>query len=49
MIPVVYLIRETGVQLWLNLVIAQVFGAIIFYKFDKWLLTHRIKEEEEAS
>ena len=43
MIPIMYTIEHFGKPLWTNIMIAQLIGAIVFWKIDKWLFEHKIK------
>ena len=42
MIPLMYLIKYLGFTLYMNIIIAQFVGAIVFWKIDKWLFEHKI-------
>ena len=42
MIPLMYSIKYLGFPLYMNIIIAQFVGAIVFWKIDKWLFEHKI-------
>ena len=37
MLPVMLILESYGLTLWLNLMIGQAFGSLIFYEIDKWI------------
>ena len=43
MIPILYFIEDLGKPLYIDIMIAQLIGAIVFWKIDKWLFEHKIK------
>jgi len=47
MLPVMMML-ETMFTLWLNLMIGQAFGALVFWNIDKWIFkTHKTDNIEE--
>lgn len=43
MIPVMYGIELLKVPLWVNIMVTQIVGALVFWRLDKWLFNHKIK------
>ena len=40
MFPVMAFLQSLGLPLWVNLSLGQAFGAIVFWKIDKWIFKH---------
>ena len=44
MIPMYYL-TDLGLELWVTILVTQIFGAIAFWKLDEWIFSHKIEGE----
>jgi len=46
MMPIMMFLEKIGLELWINLMLGQFFGALIFWKVDRWIFERKNNENK---